>query len=84
MPLSNQLSPDEEALLKATSRQCARRPNGLARQGARELCQRLVRQTDRTSYELGQDLFGAGQLVEAPVDPGHYYKSSLENSHGYT
>ena len=69
MPLSIQLSPDEEALLKVVSQQCARSPNDLARQGVRELCQRLVRQADRNPYELGQDLFGAGQLAEAPVDP---------------
>lgn len=69
MPLSIQLSPDEEALLKAASRQCARSPNDLARQGVRELCQRLMRQADQTPYELGQDLFGAGQLAEAPTDP---------------
>lgn len=69
VPLSIQLSPDEEALLKAASRQCARSPNDLARQGVRELCQRLMRQADQTPYELGQDLFGAGQLAEAPTDP---------------
>lgn len=69
MTLSIQLSPDEEALLQAASRRCAVTPNDLARQGVRELCQRLMRQPDRTPYELGQDLFGAGQLTEAPADP---------------
>jgi len=69
MPLSIRLSPEEEALLEAASRQCARSKSELVRQGTRELCQRLLRQTDRTPYELGQDLFGAGQLAEAPTDP---------------
>lgn len=51
MPLAIQLSPDEEALLQAASRRCAHPPNDLARQGVRELCQRLMRQPDRTPYE---------------------------------
>jgi hypothetical protein len=69
MPLSIRLSPEEEALLEAASRQCARSKSELVRQGIREVCQRLLRQTDRTPYDLGQDLFGAGQWAEPPTDP---------------
>ena len=36
MPLAIQLSPDEEALLQAASRRCARTPDDLARQGVRD------------------------------------------------
>ena len=69
MSLSIQLSSEEEALLQAASRQCARSPDDLARQGLRELCLRLVRQDNHTPFELGQELFGMGGLAEAPIDP---------------
>jgi hypothetical protein len=69
MPLSVRFTPEEEALLEAASRQFTRSKSELVRQGARELCQRLLKQTSPTPYEAGQDLFGAGHLAEAPADP---------------
>ncbi|MTW22382.1 CopG family transcriptional regulator [Allochromatium palmeri] len=69
MPLSILLTPEEEALLEAASRQSARSQSDLVRQSVRELCQRLLEQAGSTPYELGQDLFGAGHLADAPTDP---------------
>lgn len=68
MPLSVRLSEEEEALLEAASRQTAQSKSDLARQGIREVCERLLR-PERTPFELGADLFGAGQLAPPPVDP---------------
>ncbi len=69
MPFNVCLTPEEEALLDRVSRQSARSQDDLIRQGIRELCQRLLEQPEPTPYELGRDLFGAGQLAEAPADP---------------
>lgn len=69
MPLSIQFTPEEEALLEAASRQSTCSKSELVRQGARELCQRLLHQDRQTPYQSGQDLFGAGRLAEAPIDP---------------
>ena len=69
MPLSIQFTPEEEALLEAASRQSTRSKSELVRQGARELCQRLLHQDGQTPYQSGQGLFGAGRLAEAPIDP---------------
>ena len=69
MSLSVQFTPEEEALLEAASRQFTRSKSELVRQGVRELCQRLLQPTDRSPYELGQDLFGVGHLADAPTDP---------------
>lgn len=68
MSLSVQFTPEEEALLEAASRQFTRSKSELVRQGVRELCQRLLQQTDQSPYELGRDLFGAGHLADAPTD----------------
>lgn len=71
MPLTVCLTLEEEALLDAVSRQSARSQDDLARQGIRELCLRLTEETETgpTPFELGQDLFGAGHLTDAPTDP---------------
>ncbi|WP_295405232.1 hypothetical protein [uncultured Thiocystis sp.] len=69
MPLTVCLTPEEEALLEAVSRQSARSQDDLVRQGIREICQRLLEQTGPTPYALGQDLFGAGHLANEPTDP---------------
>lgn len=68
MPLSVRLSPKENALLEAASRQTARSKSELVRQGVRELCQRLAR-GEKTPYDLGKGLFGAGSLAATPTDP---------------
>ncbi len=68
MPLSVRLTTEEEALLDAAARQTARTRSAIVRQAVRELCQRLAR-ADKTSYDLGERLFGAGALASAPADP---------------
>ena len=68
MPLSVRLTPKEEALLEAASRQTARSKSELVREGVRDLCQRLAR-GGKTPYDLGKKLFGAGSLGVAPTDP---------------
>ena len=68
MPLSVRLTNEEEALLDAAARQTARSRSALVRQAVRELCQRLVR-ADKTPFDLGKRLFGAGTLASAPTDP---------------
>lgn len=68
MSLSVRLTPEEEALLDAASRQTARSKSELVRQGVRELCQRLAR-AEKTPFDLGKDLFGAGAIASAPNDP---------------
>ncbi|OFZ72422.1 MAG: hypothetical protein A2W04_09525 [Betaproteobacteria bacterium RBG_16_64_9] len=68
MPLSVRLTAEEEALLEAAARQTARSKSELVRQGVRELCQRLAR-ADRTPFDLGRNLFGAGALAKAPTNP---------------
>lgn len=69
MTLSVRLTSEEEALLETVSRQLARSKSELVREGIRELCQRLLKQSNPTPYELGQDLFGAGHLADTPTDP---------------
>ncbi len=61
MSLSIQFTSEEEALLEAASRQSTRSKSELVRQGARELCRRLLQQDRRTPYQLGEDLFGVGR-----------------------
>lgn len=68
MTLSVRLNPEEEALLEAAARQTARSKSELVRQGVRELCQRLAR-AEKTPFDLGADLFGAGAIASAPADP---------------
>lgn len=68
MTLSVRLNPEEEALLETAARQTARSKSELVRQGVRELCQRIAR-GEKTPFELGYDLFGAGSIAPAPVDP---------------
>lgn len=68
MPLSVRLTNKEEALLDVAARQTSRSRSALVRQAVRELCQRLVR-ADKTPYDLGKRLFGAGALASAPADP---------------
>jgi hypothetical protein len=68
MPLSVRLTNEEEALLDAAARQTARSRSQLVRQAVRELCQRLAR-SEKTPYDLGKRLFGAGTLASAPKDP---------------
>lgn len=68
MTLSVRLSPDEESLLKKAARRLGRSKSDLARQAVHELCQKLI-QDERSSYRLGEDLFGTGELADAPIDP---------------
>lgn len=68
MTLSVRLTPEEEALLEAAARQTARSKSDLVRQGVRELCMRLAR-ADKSPYDLGIGLFGAGAIAAAPADP---------------
>lgn len=69
MPLNVCLTPEEEALLDRVSRQSPRSQDELIRQSIREYCERQLERTAPTAYELGQDLFGFGQLADAPTDP---------------
>ena len=68
MPLSVRLTHTEEALLDAAARRTARSRSALVRQAVREFCQRLAR-ADKTPFDLGKSLFGAGTLATAPIDP---------------
>ena len=68
MPLSVRLTNEEEALLDAAARRTALSRSALVRQAVRELCQRLAR-ADKTPYDLGKRLFGAGTLASVPNDP---------------
>ena len=70
MTLSVQLPSEEQQMLDMAAQRMGRNANDLLRQAVRELYQRLVMTTDsRTPYELGLDLFGAGNLATAPSDP---------------
>jgi dihydrofolate reductase len=70
MALSVQLPSEEQQMLEVAAKRMGRNTHDLLRQAVRELYQRLVITTDsRTPYELGQDLFGAGNLAVAPSDP---------------
>lgn len=68
MTLTVRLSSEDEALLEKTARRVGRSKSDLARQAVQELCQKLI-QEERSPYSLGQDLFGAGKLAKAPIDP---------------
>lgn len=68
MTLSVRLTPEEDALLETAARQTARSKSELVRQGVRELCLRLTR-AEKTPYDLGKELFGAGTISPAPADP---------------
>lgn len=65
MRLSVRLNPEEERLLEKACQQSARSKTDIVRQGVREVCARIVRgdSGDMTPYELGADLFGAGDLA---------------------
>ena len=67
MPLSIRLTPEEERLLEKACRRSARSKSDIVKQGVREVCSRIVR-GDKTPYELGVDLFGAGDLASQPAD----------------
>jgi hypothetical protein len=69
MTLLIQLTPEEEALLEEVSRRTERDQGELARQAIREFCQALV-SAEKSPYELGNGLFGAGVLAAPPPDPG--------------
>lgn len=69
MILSVDLTPEEEALLEEVSRRTERDRGELARQAIREFCQALVF-AEKSPYELGKGLFGAGALAAPPADPG--------------
>ncbi len=69
MTLSVELTPEEEALLEEVSRQMERDQGDLARQAIREFCQALVA-AEKSPYELGNGLFGAGALAAPPADSG--------------
>jgi hypothetical protein len=65
MRLSIRLTPEEERLLEKACQRSARSKSDIVRQGMREVCARIVRgdSGDKTPYELGADLFGAGDLA---------------------
>lgn len=67
MPLSIRLTPEEERLLEKACLRSARSKSDIVKQGVREVCARIVR-GDKTPYELGTDLFGAGDLAGPPAD----------------
>jgi hypothetical protein len=67
MPLSVRLTPEENALLEAASRQTALSKSQLARQAIQEFCNRLRRE-ERSAFDLGADLFGQGSLSAAERD----------------
>ncbi|MBS3916861.1 MAG: ribbon-helix-helix protein, CopG family [Sulfuritalea sp.] len=67
MPLSIRLTPEEERLLEKACRRSTRSKSDIVRQGVREVCARIMR-GDKTPYELGADLFGAGDLARPPAD----------------
>ncbi|MBM4199836.1 MAG: TraY domain-containing protein [Gammaproteobacteria bacterium] len=67
MRLSVRLNPEEERLLEKACQRSARSKSDIVRQGVREVCARIVR-GDKTPYELGADLFGAGDLAGPPTD----------------
>lgn len=68
MSLSVRLSSEDERLLEASARRLGRPKSALVRQAIQELCQKL-RQDEHSAYALGEDLFGAGKLADAPSDP---------------
>jgi len=83
MTLSVRLSADEEIFLEKTARRLGRSKSDLARQAGHELCQKLV-QEERSPYSLGADLFGAGELADAPENPlKRQVWESLRDKHGY-
>ena len=83
MTLSVRLSVDEETLLEKTARRLGRSKSDLARQAVHELCQKLV-QEERSPYTLGADLFGAGELADAPADPlKRQIWETLRDKHGH-
>lgn len=83
MPLSVRLSADDEVLLEKTARRLGRSKSDLARQAVHELCQKLV-QDERSPYSLGEDLFGAGELADAPTDPlKRQIWEKLRDKHGH-
>lgn len=70
MALSVRLPAEEQQMLELAAKRVGRNTNDLLRQAVRELYQRLVTPLEsHTPYELGQDLFGAGSLAPAPIDP---------------
>jgi len=69
MPLSVRLSPEEESLLEAVSRQTSRSKSQLARQAIQEFCARLRRE-EQSAFDLGADLFGQGSLAAPGQDAG--------------
>ncbi len=83
MTLSVRLTADEEMFLEKTARRLGRSKSDLARQAVHELCQKLV-QEERSPYTLGADLFGAGELANAPADPlKRKIWESLRDKHGH-
>lgn len=68
MPLSVRLTTEDERLLDAASRRSQRPKSELVRQAIRELCLRLSR-PEKTPYEMGQGLFGVGDLAAPAKDP---------------
>ena len=83
MTLSVRLSVEEEALLEKTARRIGRSKSELARQAVYELCQKLS-QAERSPHSMGEDLFGVGQLAEAPTEPlKKQIWEKLRAKHGY-
>ena len=83
MPVTVRLTTEEEALLNRACRQASLSEDDLIRQSIRELCERLLEQTPPSPYELGRDLFGAGHLADAPIDPTkHQIWEALHAKHG--
>jgi len=66
--LSVNLSPEELQLLEKIANQLGCSTNTLAEQAVKEFCLKLT-QKKQTAYELGQNLFGKGELALTPIDP---------------
>lgn len=68
MTLTVRLPAVEESLLEKTARRLDRSKSDLVRQAVHELCLKLD-QDEHSAYALGEDLFDAGGLAQAPKDP---------------
>ena len=83
MVLSVRLSPDEEKLLEDTAQRLGRSKSDVARQAVRELCRKLGRDA-QSPFDIGEELFDAGALAAAPVDPlKRQVLKKLREKHGY-
>jgi len=83
MVLSVRLSLEEEKLLEETAQRLGRGKSDVARQAVRELCRKLGRDA-QSPFDIGEELFDAGALAVAPVDPlKRQVWKKLREKHGY-